>query len=188
MKTASAILLVLVLLSVGCIGEKETAPETTAIATSTSGTEPATTTTTTLPDTALDTCTKENDTIKRDNCYLLLAMNTNNGSICRLIERASARGLCNENTQIETDGTSTTLQGYVINKTTSHAMPNVRVTAVSKTYGTVIGEDTTNEEGYYSMDVPSRDTYNLTIEVGGKTYSDEVYARFSWTHEIWMRV
>jgi hypothetical protein len=184
---ASAVVLVLVLLSAGCIQEKETT-RTTTLASSTSSTEPTATTTTTLPDTASDSCAKENETIKRDNCYLLLAMNTNNGSICRLIERASARGLCIENTQIEADGTSTTLQGYVINKTNSHALPNVRVTAVSKTYGTVIAQDTTNKEGFYSMDVPSRDTYNLTIEIGGKTYSDEVYARFGWTHEIWMRV
>lgn len=188
MKTAAVFMLVLVLLSAGCIGEKE-ASETTVIATSTSGTEPATTTTTTtLPDTALGACAKENDTINRDNCYLLLAMDTGNNSICKLIGRPSARGLCNENTQIETEDRSTTLQGYVINKTTSHAIPNVRVTAVSKTYGTVIGEDTTNQEGYYSMDVPSRDTYDLTIEIGGKTYSDEVYARFGWTHEIWLKI
>ncbi len=189
MKAAVVFILVLVLLSAGCIKEEDETPETTSSAASTSTTTTNSTTTTTLPaEVVPHACEAKNNTIDRDNCYLSLALNTGNSSICAFIERASARGLCIENTKIETDGTSTTLQGYVINKTNSHAMPNIRVTAVSKTYGTVIAEDTTNAEGYYTMDVPSRDTYDLTIEVGGKTYSDEVYARFGWTHEIWMKV
>jgi hypothetical protein len=175
----AAVLLVLVC---GCVTEEKT---TTRASTTT--TAPATATT--LQDeVALDECASEADTLKRDNCYLLLAMNMGDGSLCALIERASARGLCNDNTQIETEGRSTTLQGYVINKTTSHVIPNVRVTAVSKTYGTIIGEDTTNEEGFYSITVPSRDTYDITLDLGGKTYSDEVYAKFGWTHEIWLKI
>jgi len=176
MKWVFLIAAVLSVLVCGCVTEEKTI------------TGSSTTTIVLQEEAALDECAKEADTIKKDSCYLLLAVNNGDGSLCALIERESARGLCIENTQIEADGRSTTLQGYVIDKTNSHVIPNIRVTAVSKTYGTVIGEDTTNEEGFYSIKVPSRDTYAITLELGGKTYSDEVYARFGWTHEIWLRI
>jgi hypothetical protein len=183
MKASAAFILVLVLLSAGCLGEKETKPTTTTTTAATAAT--TSTTITTLPDdTVLDSCAKENDTLKKDNCYLLLAIKSGNGSLCRRIERSSARSLCMEKTQIDPDDTSVRIKGYIKNKTALRMLAGITVKAFSAARSMTIAEDVTNGEGAFSMDVPAQDTYNVTFELDGRHYWDMVAASSGWTYEI----
>ncbi|MBN2251367.1 MAG: carboxypeptidase regulatory-like domain-containing protein [Candidatus Altiarchaeota archaeon] len=195
----------LVLFCAACCVEndevKETAPTTahtaTSVPASTSTTlSPTTTsiiptttsssTSTTIPETTTHECEEKNKGTERDACYLSHALSTGNASLCDLIETKSARELCLDGTAIETDGTSTTLQGYVT--TSETPVKGVKVSAISKTYGETIAKDTTDNKGFYSMDVPSRDTYEVTVILEGNTYTEEVYAQKGRTHEIWFRI
>jgi hypothetical protein len=188
------IVLLFLVLHTGCVeqGETTTTSTTTSPVTTTSTTttttSSSTTTTTAGEKTQLVRCREKENKVERDNCYLSLAVGTGNTSICDLIERASTKSICIENTQVEKDGRSTVIEGYVVNKTTNLVIKNVDVKAISKIYGEEVATDNTDSKGFYSMDVPSRDTYNITVVILGREFTQEVYARTGWTHELWFRV
>lgn len=158
------------------------APVTTTLISST------TTVTVKKEETKPDTCSLQNDSMSRDACYLALAIDTGNRSMCEMIERDITKSLCLEETQVETGGRSTTIEGYVMNKTTSVVIPGIRIVAISKTSGEEEGSTTTNSQGFYSMKVPARDTYLLVLGMGDGEFKKEVYAKKGWTHEIWFRI
>lgn len=146
-----------------------------------------TTTLKTSEDSMLAACSSKSDLNSRDACYLALAIEAGRVDACNLIERDITKSLCMESTQIETDGKSTTIEGYVVDKTTSLVIPNVTVRAVSKTLGEKASAKT-NSKGFYSMKVPSRDNYEIVVESRGGVVKEEVYAKKGFTHEIWFRI
>ncbi len=185
--------LVAILLLTCCIDELEEELEvketTTTLRKVTVATTPPTTATTTLKEKSdLEKCSEEETKTERDHCYFNLALKEHHSGTCQLIESESVKKICLENTEIEKGGKSTTLQGYVMEERTARVVPRLTVRAISKTSNEEVAWTNTNAQGFYSMKVPSRDTYILETRYDNKDYQYEIYARTGYTHEIWFKV
>ncbi|MFH1721857.1 MAG: hypothetical protein ABH950_04540 [Candidatus Altiarchaeota archaeon] len=136
----------------------------------------------------LEQCAKKENTSAADACYLALAIENINSSICNFISRPITKTLCLDNTQPEVDRRSTTIEGYVVQKNTNKGIQKITVKAYSKTVNQEMASVKTDSKGYYTMKVPSRHIYSLSAAVEGRTYNQEVRAKTNWTHEIWFKI
>ncbi len=189
-----------VVLLLGCIAPENqeddstpgAAPEnqTSFSSTSTTTSTTSSTTTTSLSYIGINEkseCSEYNNTIERDNCLLSLGIRTRNTSICESISRLSAKKLCIATIEGEKTG-STTINGYVFNATTQLAIRKIKISAVSNETREVIAVDSTDRDGFYSLTVPSGDTYRIVASAGDKNYTQTQYARNGWTHELWFKL
>ncbi len=82
---------------------------------------------------------------------------------------------------------SAEINGYVMNETTRRSIKGVKVYAISLETGEEMAVDTTDKQGFYSMEVGSGVKYNITAILGGREYTQTQYARNGYTHELWFK-
>lgn len=188
------IMLCLIIAFSGCVEQQEETTTTTSTTTTTLPTTTSTTTTSTTTTSlsylhidSADDCMSYENQIERDNCLLSLGIKSRNLSVCMLIERVTAKKLCEITIEGEKTG-SATIHGYVMNKTTKIAIKGVKVYAISQTTGEEEAVDTSDSKGFYSMEVPSGETYNITAISGDREYTQTQYARNGWQHELWFMI
>ena len=180
------ITLIILILMAGCVQENI---ETTTLQ-DTTATTTSTTTTTSLSYVNISSsegCDSYNISEERDNCYLTLAVNDLNMSLCGKIEKLSKLKLCEMTIGGQRDGSST-IKGYVMNASTRLAIRGVKIHAINLEDAEELAVDTTDKKGFYSMSVPSGRTYEIMAVEGEHNYTQKQYARNNYEHELWFMI
>lgn len=163
------IMIVLALVLSGCIGQEDEA--TTTVVTSISTSTFETTIGTTVPETNVDGPVYDKcevmSPIERDLCYLGIAVNTNNESLCGAINSDFRKEFCLNSTGVEIGGNSTIITGQLVNKFTGEGYPKILVELYGAANDTSpVTFDYTDTHGYYRFEVPGGDTYDIIVYFG----------------------
>lgn len=104
--------------------------------------------------------------VERDLCYLGIAVNRNNETLCLTIKDDYKRNICYNRTKERFELDSAIIEGQVLNKFTGKGYQNLLVEVYNTDNDVEVGSGRTDSMGWYEIVVPSGNRYSIVVKVG----------------------